>query len=308
MALNYPFSMRVLVAEDERLSAHILETTLRAHGYEVVSAADGPGAWEILRSENPPQLAILDWMMPGMDGVEVCRRVRQTAGPYIYILLLTANSDPAEVVVGIDSGADDYIKKPFDPEEFLARLRTGQRIVELEEKLRLQATRDPLTGLLNRAAILERLTLELARSSREETSISVGMADLDHFKRVNDTYGHAAGDAVLRETAARMVAKLRPYDLIGRYGGEEFIFVFPQCDAAKAGAIAERLRVFISDEPVTFGSRGLIVTASIGIASSLGSRNADLLIREADTALFRAKHGGRNRVELSPAVISREVS
>jgi diguanylate cyclase (GGDEF)-like protein len=289
--------MHILIAEDDRVSAHVLEASLLAGGHEVTVVRDGGQAWEVMQSGNRPQMAILDWMMPVMDGLEVCRKIRQAGGPYVYILLLTANIHPAQVVVGIDAGADDYIRKPFEPNELHARLRTGARIIELQEKLRIQATNDALTGLLNRGAIMERLSIELERAYREDLFLSIAMVDLDLFKNINDTYGHSAGDMVLRETARKMKAVLRPYDSIGRYGGEEFIILFPQCDISTAAAVADRVRRFISLKPIDVGSIKLSVTASIGLAQAKGSRDGDALIRTADAALFRAKHGGRNRVE-----------
>jgi diguanylate cyclase (GGDEF)-like protein len=289
--------MRVLIADDDRVSGLVLQSALETNGYNVAVATDGLEAWKVLQSDDPPRLAILDWMMPGLDGLEICRKVRKAGGPYIYLLLLTANVNPAEVVAGINAGADDYIKKPFNPDELLARLRTGARIVELEEKLRLQATQDPLTGLLNRAAIMERLEVEMRRSIRDAAPLSIAMVDLDHFKTINDTYGHAAGDAVLRETTRKMGALLRPYDSIGRYGGEEFIIVFPNCDVSQANAIAERVCGFISEKPVDIGSREISVTVSIGVAQMSKVSEYDSLVRTADVALFRAKAAGRNQVK-----------
>jgi len=291
--------MRVLIADDDRLSARMLEASLKAGGYEVTVVDDGAEAWQVLKGDERPQIAILDWMMPGMDGLEVCRRVRRSAGPYVYILLLTGNTDPDSVVIGMDAGADDYIRKPFHPAELKARLRSGKRIVELEEKLRRQATLDSLTGIMNRGAIMERFAIEMDRAYRDGESLCIAMVDLDHFKKVNDTYGHTVGDAVLCETAVRMTSVLRPYDSAGRYGGEEFIIVFPKCDAAQASSIAERIRRSISLAPVRTNFDAISVTASIGLAQAQRYRNADSIIRDADDALFRAKQGGRNRVELA---------
>ncbi len=289
--------MRILVAEDDKLSAYILEATLRTFGYDVIAVGDGVRALEVLHSENPPQLAILDWMMPGIDGLEVCRRVRRAGGPYVYILLLTANSEPSEIVAGIEAGADDYIKKPFNPVELQARLRTGKRIVELEMSLRSLANHDVLTGLMNRGAIVERLRIELDRSRREKSVVSVAILDLDRFKLVNDTHGHAGGDTVLCETAARMRSVLRTYDFIGRYGGEEFVIVFPGCDVNAAATIAGRVLESIRGTPIILSTGGLTVTASMGIAS--GPQDGDALIRAADDALFRAKRDGRDRICLA---------
>jgi diguanylate cyclase (GGDEF)-like protein len=197
-------------------------------------------------------LAILDWMMPGLDGVEVCRKVRQAGGaPYVYLIMLTGRAERRDVVQGMGAGADDYLSKPFDEQELRVRLRAGRRIVDLQEALRTLATRDALTGTWNRRAILEILRRELARGAREGTPVGVVLADLDHFKRVNDTLGHLTGDAVLSEAARRIGAALRPYDALGRYGGEEFLIVLPGCDPEGASQVAERVRGRVAEAPVT---------------------------------------------------------
>jgi diguanylate cyclase (GGDEF)-like protein len=291
--------MKVLIADDDWLSTQALETDLRASGYDVTTVGDGDEAWQILKSDDRPQIAILDWRMPIMDGLEVCRRVRQSTGPYVYILLVTGNADPDSVVTGMDAGADDYMRKPCYPAELRARLRSGKRIVDLEERLRRQATHDALTGILSRGAIMERVGVEMARASRDGEHLCLAMVDLDYFKRVNDTYGHCAGDTVLCEMASRMSSVLRPYDSIGRYGGEEFLVVFPRCDVANAVAIAERIRRSISGATVSTQTEEIVVTASIGIAEVRYSKDANAVIREADNALFRAKQNGRDRVEFS---------
>ncbi len=297
--------MRVLIAEDDPVSCHLLEAFLVKWGYQVVVTTDGTEAWRVLQQENPPRLAILDWMMPGMDGVEVCRKVRQRdAEPYIYILLVTAKGQKQDIIEGLEAGADDYLTKPFDAQELRARLRAGRRIIELQEQLlsareqlKVEATHDPLTGLWNRTAILESLQRELARAQRDKTPTAVIMADLDHFKRINDTYGHLAGDAVLREAARRMSSSVRTYDSIGRYGGEEFLFVFPGSDLNGALTQAERLRSCINKEAMDIFEGAFPITMSLGVAASTEVKEADLLVRAADAALYRAKNGGRNRVE-----------
>jgi two-component system cell cycle response regulator len=231
--------VKVLIAEDDMVSRRLLEAMLSRWGYEVVVTRDGLEAWHVLQTANTSLLAILDWIMPGIDGVEVCRRVRQRGQePYIYLLLLTTKGRKENIIEGLEAGADDYLTKPFDPHELQVRLRAGKRIVTLQaeliearEALRIQATHDPLTNIWNRRAIIETLSNELARAGREGVPVAVVLADLDYFKRINDTYGHVAGDAVLCEATNRMRASLRTYDTIGRYGGEEFLIILPNCTA-----------------------------------------------------------------------------
>jgi diguanylate cyclase (GGDEF)-like protein len=300
--------VKILIADDSPVSRQLVEGTLRQLGYEVMQAEDGHQALEILMRTDGPRLAVVDWMMPGLDGLEVCRRVRQRTSPYAYIILLTARDSQEDVLTGLDAGADDFLTKPFDAVELRARLRSGERVLELQEALftaleavRQQATRDALTGLLNRALILDGLARELRRADRESTPLSVLVADLDHFKRVNDTYGHLAGDAVLRQTADRMRAILRGYDLVGRYGGEEFLVILQGCDLVRARQVAERLRHAVGGEPLDTGSVPVTVTMSLGIACVIGSGpDSSAVIKAADDALYRAKANGRNRCEVAP--------
>lgn len=298
--------MKILAAEDNPVFQSMLRSILTKWGYEVVTAADGNEALAALEAEDPPRLAILDWMMPGIDGVDICRRVRAIGRePYIYILLLTARTESEDLVEGIDSGADDYLTKPFKAPELRARLRAGQRILELQEQLmaarealRQEATHDSLTGLLNRHAILGLLQIELERATREHRDLSVLMADIDHFKDVNDRYGHLAGDAVLRESAERMKSSIRRYDSLGRYGGEEFLVVLPGCSTDGAIAQAERLRMSMAAVAFDAGEQTLPVTCSIGVACRTAGTpvDTDSLIRAADVGLYAAKENGRNRV------------
>jgi len=299
----------VLIAEDDPVSRHLLEAFLVKWGYEVVAVTDGTAAEHELWSDDAPRLAILDWMMPGTNGVDICREVRRRAAePYIYILLVTAKGQKEDVLRGLEAGADDYLTKPYDPSELRARLHTGGRMVELHaqlitarEQLRVEATHDPLTGLWNRSAVLEFLQKELARSEREKSSVAVILADVDKFKNINDTSGHLGGDAVLREVAGRLRASVRPYDGIGRYGGEEFLVVAPGCDAAGALKLAERLRASVGDTPVATFEGIFAVTLSLGVGTNRETCRADDLVRAADAALYRAKEAGRNRVEVAPA-------
>lgn len=297
--------MKVLIADDEAVSRRTLEAALQSWGYDVVVARDGNEAWEHLLSGGDIAMAILDWMMPGLTGLDVCRRVREEGRePYLYVLLVTARNGIEDIVEGMGAGADDYIAKPFNRLELDVRLRAGRRIVELQaelltarEQLREQATRDGLTGIWNRSSVLEILEREIARAARSGTAVGVVMVDFDHFKGVNDTHGHLVGDAVLVEATKRMLASIRPYDALGRYGGEEFLLVLPGCDAFKTGNQAERMRQAIGCEPMNLTCGPVVLTASLGATSAeTPDCAADQLVKTADEALYLAKHRGRNRV------------
>jgi len=300
--------VKVLIADDSIVSRHLLEATLRKWGYDVTVACDGAEALQILEREDAPALVILDWMMPGISGLEVCRRIRARGSePYIYILLLTSKSQKEDLIEGMDAGADDYITKPFDQNELQVRLRAGNRLVRLQaellaarEALREQATRDSLTHLWNRNAILEALSRELARAWRQSSPLGVVMVDLDNFKHINDNHGHLAGDVMLREAARRMQNGVRQYDSVGRYGGEEFLILLPNCGEAEAYSQAERLRKQLCQAEARIDDTLLRITASFGVTAALPGEpwTPEGLLRKADEALYIAKKSGRNRVEI----------
>jgi diguanylate cyclase (GGDEF)-like protein len=302
--------MRILIAEDDPSFRRLLEEKLAMWGYDVVVAENGIAALQILQSDDPPRLAMLDWIMPGMEGVEVCRKVREERKyPYSYIILLTSQQRDEDLVTGMEAGADDYITKPFKHNELRLRLRAGRRIIDLQNELaasrdtfRTKATHDSLPGLWNREEVLHILAKELSRAEREEKCIGVIMADIDFFKKINDTYGHLAGDVVLRSIAGKMHSLMRAYDFIGRYGGEEFLIILPDCSCEYAAAFAERLRLSISSDSIDTSEGMIPVTISLGVAASSkdSKRDADSLIKKADKALYRAKENGRNRVEVAP--------
>lgn len=285
------------------MTRRLLEVTLTGWGYAVQLATNGEDALAALTAQDGATLAIVDWVMPGMHGPELCKRVREHhADRYVYLVLLTAKSDRQHIVEGMEAGADDYLAKPFDQHELKARLRAGRRVLELEEALRFRATHDALTGLLSRGAILDGLERELSRVARDKSALGVVLVDLDHFKRVNDTYGHLAGDAVLQEAARRMQACLRPYDAVGRYGGEELLVILPGCDEPGLKHAAERIRCALSDTPMEHAEHAITVTASLGAAhhpASAEPGSSIALLRAADQALYQAKRNGRNRVELA---------
>jgi len=304
--------VKILVAEDEAVSRHRLQAFLRKWGYIVHIAVDGGEALRLLEQPDGPRLAVLDRMMPRLDGLDVCRSIRTTgAEPYIYIILLTAQGQQQEIIEGFDAGADDYITKPFEIQELKARVRTGARIVELQEQLisareqlRVEATHDSLTGLLNRAAFFEFYENEVGRAQRYGTRLALIMADIDHFKQINDQHGHLAGDAVLREVARRLRVSIRESDVIGRYGGEEFVVAAPNCTMTDAVALAERFRSTICAPAIDLPDAQLFVTMSLGVAAISDVNGADRLLHLADEALYLAKHRGRNQVAAGSLVLS----
>jgi diguanylate cyclase (GGDEF)-like protein len=303
----------VLVAEDDPIFLRILQSWFKKWDYRVTAVKNGVDAWEALQQPTAPPMAVLDWMMPGMDGIEVCRKIRgREHGPYCYVLLLTAKDDREDVVEGLDAGADDYLTKPFDVDELRARVRAGKRILELQaalirahDTLQYESAHDALTTLWNRSAIIGFLKNEIERQQRSSQPLGVMMADVDHFKKVNDTYGHLVGDAVLKEVGHRLAEGVRTYDSVGRYGGEEFLVIVPGCKPADLAASAERLRRSIAEAKFETSAGPLAITLSIGIASGCDdgeSQNSEQLLRAADTALYAAKAEGRNRVGVAPAI------
>jgi diguanylate cyclase (GGDEF)-like protein len=297
--------MKILIADDEAVSLRMLQKTLVRAGYEVTAVSDGRKAVEELCRPEGPRLALLDWVMPQLDGPAVCRTVRRKRSQrHVYLVLLTSKNSKEDIVEGLESGADDYLTKPFDPGELKARLHTGMRILELEDNLlearedmRYKATHDSLTSLLNRGTILELLAGELNRKQRDKHPISIVLGDLDHFKLVNDTYGHIVGDEVLREVARRMLGSVRSYDFVGRYGGEEFLVVLNNCCAVETAVDrAEEIRKAIGDSPVHTTQGPIPIAMSLGVSISRPSDTLPLeeILCEVDGALYAAKSAGRN--------------
>ncbi len=304
-------NVRVLVAEDTRVPRMVLLSTLTKWGYDIIVAHDGTEAWNELQKPDSPSLLILDWEMPGIDGIELCRRIRsnEEATPH-YIILLTGRDSTADLVAGLDAGANDYVTKPFAPAELQARVEVGRRYVELLEELTASkralehlARTDSLTQTLNRGAIMERLDEEVARAKRNDSTLGLGIFDVDHFKRVNDTYGHVAGDETLREVVRRVAETTRLYDGLGRLGGEEFLMILPGATPEDGQAVFERARQAVCACSIDCSGRQIDVTISLGGAISGGDESADEVMVRADEALYRAKQRGRNRVEMaeSPA-------
>jgi diguanylate cyclase (GGDEF)-like protein len=306
--------MRILIAEDDFTSRTVLAGVLKKSGYEVTDTVNGAEAWEALQQSDAPALVILDWMMPEMDGLEVLRRVRvlQTDRPP-YIIMLTAKGEKADIIAGLDTGANDYLAKPFDSGELRARVEVGRRLVEMQdalikskEILAHQATHDPLTGLLNRRAILDRLHKELARAGRLGDVLAVGMFDIDHFKQVNDTYGHQAGDDVLCGLAQILRENNREYDSVGRMGGEEFLIITPMKAGTNWLSVFGRLCAKIAESYITTRSGVLSITVSIGVVCADAETTVDEILEAADKAMYRAKNEGRNRIIYDERCISKE--
>jgi diguanylate cyclase (GGDEF)-like protein len=293
--------MRILIADDDDVSRTALKALLANEGYEVTAVSDGTRAWEVLQGESPPRLVILDWLMDEMDGVDVCRRVREDPQLRdVYLIILTSRGDQQYIVTGLRAGANDYVTKPFDRNELLARVRVGAQMISLHAELAARvreldalATTDGLTGIANRRTFQARLEAEISRASRYHTPLALMLLDVDHFKSLNDAHGHQAGDQVLQRMGRLLVSSTRTTDLVARYGGEEFAVILVNTSKGAAQETAERLRARIEAEP--WPNRA--VTASIGIASwGPADDSAGELIHQADQALYYAKKCGRNQV------------
>jgi len=299
--------MEVLIADDEPVSRRLLEILLNKWGYKVTVTSDGEEAWRALQNGSCPRIAILDWMMPEMDGIQVCQKIRQhKTRLYTYVLLLTAKQATEDINGRFEAGADDYLPKPYAAQELKARLRAARRILELEDQLqaardgiKVETTHDPLTGLWNRSSILEIIHHELYRARRLGSCLAVLMADIDHLKQINHDHGHLAGDAVLRETARRIRGSIRLYDSMGRYGGGQLVIVSPACESPGALSQAHRIQAKVCQESIKTFQGDLPVTVSLGIAVGGNDHQAHELISAADIALVEAKKAGRNRAELS---------
>jgi two-component system, cell cycle response regulator len=291
-------TMRILIAEDDVVTARLLRALLDSWGFDVITVTDGVSALAVLQTADPPRLAILDWMMPGLDGPEVCRRARAHRPDLpMYLILVTSREARRDVVAGLDAGANDYIVKPPDPEELRSRLKVGIRVLDLDHRFERAALVDALTELPNRRSLDDTFARQLTRTLREQQSASLLMIDLDQFKRVNDTHGHLMGDSVLRRLAQILRQQVRPQDLLARYGGDEFALLLPNTDGDTAVSIGERLCNAIAQGHVDGTSESLpAATVSIGVATTQASVSLSELMSQSDAALYRAKQTGRNRV------------
>ena len=308
-------SMKILIAEDDLISSKILQKNLLNWGYFVVTAHSGAEAWEALQDQDL-RMALLDWMMPGIDGIEVCRKIRRRKKfNYTYIIILSAKDRRQDIITGLSSGADDYMTKPVNFLELRARLQTGRRIIDLEDKLLLAqrqlkniASRDSLTKIWNRNETTKFLTEELDRGKREGVPTGVILLDIDHFKRINDFYGHDTGDQALLQVVSRIKKKIRKSEKIGRYGGDEILIILPRCSSSEIVKVAERLRRCVDKSGVKTDLDNVPLTISAGCASTdvAGILSADRFIKVADEALLKAKSQGRNCYVVADARFHRE--
>jgi two-component system cell cycle response regulator len=308
--------MQVLVVDDSAVYRKLIGDHLRSWSFGVSLAETGSEALQILEQPEAPKLVMLDWVLPDVDGIEVCKRIRRAGSsrPYVYVILLTSNEGRQHMLDALQAGADDYLVKPFDELELKARLLVGKRILDLQEELvsaresmRHAATHDSLTGLLNRGEIFDMLERELERSRRDHQSLGVILGDIDHFKSVNDTLGHLFGDEALREIGRRLRGQLRVYDGVGRYGGEEFLMVLPNCDLPDAMQRANELREVIAQAPVLCSGEERLITMSMGVAVSACDKKNEVetLLKQADAGLYEAKEKGRNRIEHCPSAVKK---
>ncbi len=318
--------MKVLIVEEDQFLQSALRKIFAKQGFEVLVRTGGDDALRTI-SEEKVRIVVSDWVLPGpgLDGLGLCRRVRKLRLPrYVYMILITAKTRKRDVIEALDAGADDYITKPFEEEELAARVRAGIRIIELENKLinnqkklmRL-AKEDPLTRILNRRALFDEILREISRSSRENSPFATVLVDADNFKAINEIHGQLAGDLALVEFAKRIRESCREYDLIGRYGGEEFLIFLPKTDREGSVVVSERIRTAINAGPMVFGDASINLTASVGVcpysfASEGRGRVAneqlmDELIKKTDYALYLAKREGKNRVVMYRPEMDREM-
>ena len=305
--------MDILIAEDDMTSRHILKSIVKKWGFIPVTAVNGKDAWQVMRSQDAPRLAIVDWQMPEMDGIELCRKIRspKTNDP-AYLIILTSRDRKKDIVDALNAGANDFVSKPYNTEELRARLNVGRRMLMLQsdlanayKALEHEAMHDQLTGVYNRKAILNILQKEITRAGQGDQILLLGMCDLDYFKQVNDTYGHQAGDSVLKKFTQTLGPILREKDRLGRYGGEEFLVIVPDCGHIQGFDLFETMRRHIAETLFPAGNTQIRITVSIGVARYDDRDDVDSFLARADATLYHAKQGGRNRVIFNQDAASR---
>ena len=303
----------VLIVDDDDISRRLLERALTTEGYRVVSAVNGREALERYKEEFFP-IVLTDWNMPEMDGLQLCQAIREEhSSAYVFTILLTSRDSKQDIIAGLEAGADDYLTKPFDPPELIARLKTGIRVLELErslnkalEEIETLSVTDPLTEVYNRRYLNEKFAGEVKRVVRYQRPLSIVIGDIDHFKKINDKYGHVAGDLVLKEFALLLKDSIRgQIDWVVRYGGEEFVIIVPETDIEGARIMTERIRMAIEKKTIEVDKYKINITASFGVtgidSDTLSSRISPMaILNQVDRYLYQAKAEGRNRVAVGP--------
>jgi len=297
----------VLVVDDSPVYRKLVEQVLSSESYSLRFASDGAGAMK-LYEQHSPSIVITDWILPDFSGLELCQRIRSDdSRPYTYIIVMTSNTEKGSVVKGLEAGADDYLTKPFDPGEMLARIGVGRRIIDLNRELAAKsqvleeaARTDPLTGLPNRRAIEEWTAKQLRGAARHNFPLWVVLGDLDCFKTVNDTFGHDAGDIVLKIFADVLKKNTRASDICGRLGGDEFVVVFTHVESGFIAETVNRFREQFAALSFPLQGQSLQVTASFGVAGTKDKQMCEFgtLLRRADQMLYEAKRSGRNLVRV----------
>jgi len=298
--------VKILIAEDDEITQLILQKLLEREGYKVILTNNGLEAWNVFQEKREEiDMVITDWLMPKMDGLELCKKIRNLElSHYVYLIFITVRERREDIVIGLEAGADDYIPKPFDPHELLSRIRSGKRVIEIDKrqrklrkKLECLSLSDELTKVLNRRGIFRRLREEVDRATREKYLFSVMMLDIDNLKETNDRYGHDAGDKVLREAARRIRTCCRPYDAMGRYGGDEFLMIVPAEEKDMAYKLAERFHMAICEKPFEIDNKCVNITVSMGVVfvSTLNHEPKEI-IKKADECLIKAKTAGKNMI------------
>jgi two-component system cell cycle response regulator len=301
---------KILIADNDAAGAIHLKKLFFRWGFDVVTTSDGADAWRILKGENSPQMAVLDWEMREMGGPEICRRLREKergGNQYTYVIMLASSGEKRDVVAGIDAGADDYMVKPFDKDELRARLHAGERIIESQKallvankRLLIMSRLDPLTGALSRNAILDDLDLAMYRAARENIQFSISLVDLDDLKQINERYGRPIGDQILQDSVRRINASLRRNDYFGRYGGDEFLVILIGAGMDKGMVVCNRIKKAVSEKNFVVNGLSLTVTASQSLAVWDGKTGVEDLLVSAERTLSETRSNGGNRLERVP--------
>ena len=294
--------MKVLITDTDPASTTRLSNTLSGWGFDTALAADMSAVWGVLHQSDDPLIAIIDCTAPGMDGLDVYRNIRATIKTRgVYLILLTVSTEPAFIAEAIEAGANNYITRTTGPADLRICIDTGRRLLELEEALTARSTRDTLTGLYNRDAVVDHLKREMLRCQRERTPLSIIYTDLDGLQQINERSGHLVGDSVLQEVSRRLGTALRSYDHLGRYGDDELVMILPKCNTAGALEVAERARMAVAAYPIQSEAGELLTTITSVTATIYGKKDVapHTLLQVAETAMYRAKEDGRNRVGLA---------